>query len=121
MRIAKFAALAVAALSVIVLSVPGFAQLPKIGCTFQGKETSLRDRCSFTSSGTLTRFIPKQTTLEWSDGVRTQIEFLTIESLHMGVAEGTATIDGEPATFKMASDGGKCITVIKSGNFVCYR
>ncbi|MBW4440151.1 MAG: hypothetical protein KME10_02720 [Plectolyngbya sp. WJT66-NPBG17] len=46
---------------------------------------------------------------------------MTIESLHMGAAEGTATIDGEPATFKTFSDGGKCITVVKNGNSVCYR
>ncbi|MBW4524094.1 MAG: hypothetical protein KME18_02705 [Phormidium tanganyikae FI6-MK23] len=105
----------------IALSVPVAAQSPKIGCTFQGKGTFLRDRCSFSNSGALSRFIPKSTTLDWNDGVRTQIEFLTIESLHMGAAEGTATIDGEPATFKTFSDGGKCITVVKSGNSVCYR
>ncbi|MBW4419841.1 MAG: hypothetical protein KME13_11500 [Myxacorys californica WJT36-NPBG1] len=109
------------AIALTLAPYPSLASQPKVGCTFSSQKSNLRDKCSFSSSGRLSRFIPKSVTLDWSDRVRTKIEVLTVESLHMGVAKGTAKVDGSDATYTMASDSGMCFKISKNNNSICYR
>ncbi|KAM3092078.1 hypothetical protein ACKFKG_23515 [Phormidesmis sp. 146-35] len=90
-------------------------------CSFKSEKTDLRDKCQYSSSGRLSRFIPKTISLRWSDKVQTRIEILTIESLQNSVAEGTAQVDGVDATYVQFGDGGMCFKVTKSNNSICYR
>ncbi|MBD1855507.1 MULTISPECIES: hypothetical protein [Leptolyngbya] len=110
-----------AALSFGLKLSPGLAEPVTVNCSFQSDKANLRDKCQYSSSGRLSRFIPKTIVLRWSDKVQTGIEILTIESLQNGVAEGTAQVDGVDATYIKFGDGGMCFKVTKSGNSICYR